>query len=154
MKKTWIIILGVLALALITIQFFQPERNLTKAATTDDIFFQVETDQLVKKNVVNACYDCHSNHTRYPFYANFAPVSWMLNKHIVEGKEHLNFSEWGAYSKREQLKLLSEICEVLEADEMPLKSYTLMHSSAVLNDKEKENICAWTETAAEEIFGK
>lgn len=154
MKRPWVIILIVFAVALIVIQFFQPERNITKAATTDDIFFQVQADQLVKKNIVNACYDCHSNHTRYPFYANFAPISWMMNKHITEGKEHLNFSEWGAYDKRKQLKILTEICDVLDANEMPLKSYVLMHSSAVLNDKEKENICIWTEEAAEEIFGK
>jgi hypothetical protein len=154
MKKPWVIILIVLAAAFIVMQFFQPDRNITRAASADDIFFQVETDQLVKKNIVNACYDCHSNHTRYPFYANFAPVSWLLNKHILEGKEQLNFSEWGTYGKREKLKHLSEICDVINSGEMPLRSYTLMHSSAILNEKDKENICAWTEAAAEEIFGK
>jgi hypothetical protein len=154
MKRTWLIIGTVILAALIVIQFFQPERNQTKAATENDIFFQIETDQLVKKNIVNACYDCHSNHTRYPFYANIAPISWMMNKHIVEGKEQLNFSEWGKYDKRQQLKLIDEICEVMTTGEMPLKSYTFMHSSAILNDTEMENICAWTERAAEEIFSK
>jgi hypothetical protein len=154
MKKIWLTILIVIVAALVIIQFFQPERNISKAATEDDIFFQLETDQLVKKNIVNACYDCHSNLTRYPFYANFAPLSWVMNKHIVEGKKQLNFSEWGKYNKREQLKLLTDICEELTTGGMPLKSYVLMHSNAVLNDKEVENICAWTESAAEEVFSK
>ena len=154
MRKPWVIILIVIAVALIVIQFFRPERNISKAASTDDIFFQLQTDALVKKNLVNACYDCHSNHTRYPFYANFAPISWMLNNHIVEGKAQLNFSEWGKYSKKEQLKLMTEICEVLTTGEMPLSSYTLMHGNAILNEKEIEDICAWTEAAAEEIFSK
>jgi len=154
MKKPWVIFTITILAILIVIQFFQPDRNITKAASNDDIFFQVQSDQLVRKNIVNACYDCHSNNTRYPFYANFAPVSWMMNKHIIEGKEHLNFSEWGKYDKKQQLKLMTEICEVVTSGEMPLKSYTFMHSSAILNGKEVENICAWTETASEEIFNK
>jgi len=154
MRKPWVIIAIAVVAVLVIIQFFQPERNLSKVASTDDIFFQVQADQLVKKNIVSACYDCHSNNTRYPFYANFAPVSWMLNNHIKEGKEHLNFSEWGKYDKKEQLKLLSDICDELTAGEMPLKSYKLMHSNAVLNEKEVENICAWTDSAAEEVFNK
>jgi hypothetical protein len=154
MKKPWVIFTIIILALLIVIQFFQPDRNITKAASNDDIFFQVQSDQLVRKNLVNACYDCHSNNTRYPFYANFAPVSWMMNKHIIEGKEQLNFSEWGKYDKKQQLKLMTEICEVVTSGEMPLKSYTFMHSSAILNDKEVESICAWTETASEEIFNK
>jgi hypothetical protein len=154
MKKTRLIILIVILVALVTIQFFQPEKNVAKAASTDDIFSQIETDQLVKKDIVDACYDCHSNHTRYPFYSKFAPISWMMNKHIVEGKKQLNFSEWGKYDKRTQLKLIDEICEVVITGEMPLKSYTFMHSSAILNEKEVEGICSWTDSAAEEIFSK
>jgi len=154
MKKPWIIITIALVAVLIIMQFFQPAKNIAKAATTDDIFFQVQCDQLVKKNLVTACYDCHSNTTRYPFYSRIAPVSWMMARHIKEGKEHLNFSEWGKYEKKEQLKLLTEICDVVTEGEMPMKSYTLMHSSAVLNPQDKEDICAWTESASEEVFSK
>lgn len=154
LKKPWVIILLVLVAAIIAIQFFQPEKNKVKAATTDEIFFQVNCDPLVKKDIVNACFDCHSNNTHYPFYSKFAPVSWMMARHIREGKEHLNFSDWGKYEKKEQLKLLGEICDVVTDGSMPLKSYTFMHSSAILNDKDVENICKWTEEASEEIFNK
>ena len=150
MKKTLLIVI----IILVVIQFFQPEKNVTKAATTDEIFFQLQCDPLVKKNIVTACFDCHSNSTRYPFYAKFAPVSWMMARHIKEGKEHLNFSDWGKYDKKEQLKMLQEICEVVTEGEMPLKSYTFMHSSAILNATDVLNICEWTETASEEVFNK
>jgi cbb3-type cytochrome oxidase cytochrome c subunit len=154
MKKPWVIITLVIIAALIIIQFFQPEKNITKAATTDEIFFQVQCDQLVKKNIVNACFDCHSNNTRYPFYFKFAPVSWMMARHVKEGKSKLNFSEWAKYDKKEQLKHLDDICEVVTDGEMPLKSYTFMHSSAILNKDDVENICKWTDTASEEVFNK
>jgi len=154
MKKPWVIVTLAVVAVLIIIQFFQPEKNVTKAATTDEIFFQLKCDQLVKKNIVNACFDCHSNNTRYPFYSRFAPVSWMMANHIREGKAKMNFSDWGKYDKKEQLKYLDEICEVVTEGEMPLKSYTFMHSSAILNQDDVENICKWTDTASEEVFSK
>ncbi|NJN66821.1 MAG: heme-binding domain-containing protein [Chloroflexaceae bacterium] len=42
-----------------------------------------------------ACFDCHSNETRWPLYSRFAPVSYFINGHVIEGRERLNFSEWG-----------------------------------------------------------
>ncbi len=154
MRKPWVIISVIFLSIVVIIQFFQPQRNLNKVASKDDIFLNLSADQLVKKNIVNACYDCHSNNTRYPFYANFAPVSWLLYNHIQEGKSHLNFSEWASYDKKKQLKLLNDICDELTSKEMPLKSYIFMHSSAILNSMEVENICNWTEAAAEEVFSK
>jgi hypothetical protein len=78
----------------------------------------------------------------------------MMASHIKEGKENLNFSEWGKYDKKEQLKLLEEICEVVTEGEMPLRSYTFMHSSAILNEMDVKNICTWTEAASEDVFNK
>ena len=153
MKKTWIIIAIVLGL-LIIIQFFRPEKNDKIANPQNDIIFAVDMPANVKKKIVNACYDCHSEKTAYPFYNRIAPVSWMMARHIKEGKEHLNFSAWSTYEKKEQIKLLSEICDVITAKEMPLKSYVMMHSRAVINEREVEDICAWTEQAAEQILSK
>jgi hypothetical protein len=78
----------------------------------------------------------------------------MMARHIREGKEHLNFSNWAGYDKRQQIKLLDEICEVITNGEMPIKSYVMMHGKAVINEKELEEICAWTEKAAGEIMSK
>ncbi len=154
MKKTWIYILVSLAVIFIIIQFFQPKKNISKGETTEDIIFQLQIPSNVRGNLANACFDCHSNNTRYPFYNNFAPVSWFLNYHITHAKKHLNFSEWGTYDKKKQLKLLNDICEELNSDEMPLQSYVWMHSSANLNEKEKKDICDWTDSAGEEVLKK
>jgi hypothetical protein len=153
MNKTWIIIASVI-LIFIVIQFFQPEKNDNRENLQQDIVFTMELPTQVKKKIVDACYDCHSNHTIYPFYSKIAPVSWILAGHIREGKEHLNFSEWSAYDKKEQIKLLTAICEEITAGEMPLKGYVFMHSRAVINERQMEEICKWTEAAAEDIMSK
>jgi len=153
MKKSWII-LGSVGLIFIVIQFFQPEKNDKLVNPQNDIVFVLEVPVPVKKKLADACYDCHSNRTAYPVYNRIAPVSWLLAKHIREGKEHLNFSEWANYEKKEQIKLLTAICEEITDGEMPLKSYVFMHSRAVINKKEIEDICRWTETASEEIMVK
>jgi hypothetical protein len=153
MKKTWII-LGSVFFIFIVIQFFQPEKNDKLVNPQNDIVFVMEVPATVKKKLANACYDCHSNRTAYPVYNRVAPVSWFLANHIREGKEHLNFSEWANYNKKEQIKLLTAICEEITEGEMPLKSYVFMHSRAVFNEKEIEDICRWTETASEQIMAK
>jgi hypothetical protein len=154
MKKILLIILGSLLAVFIIIQFFPPEKNVQVKDPKNDIVFSVQIPTLVKKKIVDACYDCHSDKTVYPFYNRIAPVSWILAGHIRNGREHLNFSDWAAYDRKKQIKLLTAICDELNSGEMPLKGYVLMHSRAVLNEKEIADICAWTEEAASEIMNK
>jgi hypothetical protein len=154
MKKIWKIVIISVVVVLVGIQFIRPKKNDNLINPQNDIVFHLQVPTNVKKKLVDACYDCHSNKTRYPFYNNFAPISWMMANHVKNGKEHLNFSEWATYEKKEQLKLLTEICEVITNGEMPLKGYTLMHSSAVIDPGQLEAICAWTDQAGEELLGR
>ncbi len=151
MRKAWIIIVAFFVL-LIVIQFFRPEKNVRIANPQNDIVFSVEIPAKVKQKMVNACYDCHSDKTVYPFYNRVAPVSWILANHIKKGKEQLNFSAWATYDKKKQIKLLNEICEVVTSGEMPLKGYSMMHSKAVMNEREIADICSWSEQAAETVL--
>lgn len=152
MRKSWIIALSIIVVLIIAIQFFQPEKNMSKENLKGEIVFQMEIPKNVKKKIVNACYDCHSNTTHYPFYGKIAPVSWMLGRHIREGKARLNFSEWAGYDRRQQLKLLTEICEVITEGEMPMKGYVFMHSRARFNERDIADVCAWAEQAAEQVL--
>jgi Haem-binding domain len=92
-----------------------------------------------------ACNDCHSSKTEWPWYSQLAPVSWWLKSHVDEGRGQLSFSEWGTYPQRKATRKLGEICDQVEAGEMPLKSYLLMHPAAKLSDADKKLICDWTE---------
>ncbi|NEW80269.1 MAG: heme-binding domain-containing protein, partial [Gelidibacter sp.] len=90
-----------------------------------------------------SCYDCHSNNTNYPWYHKIQPASWLLENHIKEGKKGLNFSEFGAYSKRRQKSKLKSIINQIKDDEMPLYSYTLIHSDAKLSEGNKKDLIDW-----------
>jgi Haem-binding domain len=83
-----------------------------------------------------ACYDCHSNETAYPWYTYVAPVSWITNKHIMEGREKVNFSE--STSKQEA----DECAETVASGEMPTKDYLLIHADARLSKVETEQFIA------------
>jgi hypothetical protein len=71
----------------------------------------------------NSCFDCHSNSINYPWYSFVQPVRMFLDSHINEGKENLNFSEYGTYSRRKQRSKLDRIIKQIQSDEMPLASY-------------------------------
>ena len=84
-----------------------------------------------------ACFDCHSNETVWPWYSNIAPVSWLVQRDVDEGREKLNFSEWQNASKFEKL---DEISEVVLEGEMPPFTYYPTHPEARLSDQEKQQL--------------
>jgi hypothetical protein len=94
-----------------------------------------------------ACGDCHSNRTRWPWYTNVAPVSWWIVDHVNEGRRRASFSEWGDYDPARQRKELDETCRRVERGNMPLRSYLLVHRDAALSESDRRAICAWTRRA-------
>jgi hypothetical protein len=154
MKKVWIIIIISFIFLFIVIQFFPPAKNDNLVNAQNDIVFKFDIPTAVKKKIVDACYDCHSDKTVYPFYNNVAPVSWIMARDVRKGKAQVNFSEWANYDRKTQIKLLTKICDEVTAHEMPLKGYVFMHSKAVISPKELEDICNWTEKASEQVMSQ
>lgn len=97
-----------------------------------------------------ACYDCHSNATRWPWYAHVAPVSWWIVRHMKEGRDDLNFSEWPHGDVNAVDDELGSIGHVVQTHKMPLPSYTWlgMHPEAKLTEEQRGRILKWTESAA------
>ena len=91
-----------------------------------------------------SCNDCHSNRTAWPWYSHMAPASWLVAHDVNEGREALNFSEWGAYTPEKRNKLLKEVCENVSEGEMPPAQYTLVHQHARLTKSDAQSICSWT----------
>ncbi|HVZ26176.1 MAG TPA: heme-binding domain-containing protein, partial [Sediminibacterium sp.] len=103
LKRTGIVLLVIL----LVMQAFRPARNNSNENSKDiSKDYPVPTD--VQLILAKACNDCHTNQTRYPWYAEVQPVSWWLNNHIVDGKRHLNFSEFSGYRIARQYKKLEE----------------------------------------------
>jgi uncharacterized membrane protein YgaE (UPF0421/DUF939 family) len=138
MKKTLLIVIGVLICFILILQLFSPkfENPPVKA--------KLEASPEVQKILQDSCYDCHSNETKYPWYASIAPVSFLVAHDIKEGRRKLNFSEWN-YSQKKGNKKIADIREeVLEDSEMPPWFYVMMHSKAKMTDQKKEIIRKWS----------
>ncbi|GIV33411.1 MAG: heme-binding protein [Chitinophagales bacterium] len=137
-------ILWILIAVLIIMQFFRPGKNITDKASPQAIGNHYPLPAEVKDILQVSCFDCHSNNTRYPWYAEIQPFGWLLANHIKEGKEHLNFDEFASYSRDDQLDYFEDIEEVIQKKEMPLKSYTFIHRDARLNDSKMAQLLRWT----------
>jgi hypothetical protein len=133
-----------LAACLLIIQFIQPAHNRSNKLLETDITKAFVIPANVQQVLKTSCYDCHSNNTNYPWYANIQPFGWLLASHIKEGKKELNFNEFGSYSLRRQKSKLKGIENSIRDGSMPLGSYTLMHKEALLSNEEKELLIDWS----------
>lgn len=143
----------VLLAILVVLQFIRPTRNTGQAHGPNDITKVVKVPGKVMDILKESCYDCHSNHTEYPWYTNVQPIGWWIQHHVNEGKEELNFSEFKTYPLEKQKHKLHETEEMVEESEMPLDSYTMIHGDAQLNKEEMGLILEWVEAAMNELGG-
>ncbi len=134
----------ILLVVFVVLQFFRPKTNVSDTPAINDITKVYSVPTNVMASLQTSCYDCHSNNTKYPWYSLVQPVAWWLADHIEEGKKEINFDEFATYSPRRQYKKFREINTQLEEDEMPLKSYTIIHGNAKLSMEQKVQIYNWT----------
>ncbi len=154
MRVLWISA-GILVIVLVVIQFFQSPKNISHGSDGNDMLEVISSLTPQQKDMIrNSCYDCHSNHTVYPWYGRIAPVSWMLSSHIREGKEHLNLSEWASLSDRKRISALQEMGEVVAKGEMPLKGYARLHKKARLTADQKDQLLTWMDTETKRLMGE
>lgn len=132
-----------LLIVLVGIQFMSTERNQSDVVPQTDFMLANDVPENIGNILKTSCYDCHSNNTEYPWYDKIQPIAWILEDHILHGKEELNFSEWGTYSSRRKNSKLKSIISQIEDDEMPLTSYTLIHWDAKLSKTEKKIVLEW-----------
>src|SRR5205085_615705 len=111
-------VLAVAVLFLIA-QVVRPAKTNPPAEPSQTLEARMQVPAQAAAILDRSCGDCHSNKTRWPWYSNVAPVSWFVINHVNEGRRHLNFSEWGRYSWREQHNLLAGICKFSQSGEMP-----------------------------------
>src|SRR5690606_14171267 len=100
MKKVAGIITFILLILLVGIQFIPTNHIPFEPTTSEDFILLYKPAQNVERMIKNPCYNCHSNQVQYPWYSYFQPTGWLVDKHIKDGMEELNFSEFGALSER------------------------------------------------------
>lgn len=137
--------------ALVVIQFFPTDKNESYTTPETDFVLVNKVPSEIENQLMQSCYDCHSNNTVYPWYSKIQPAAWFLEDHIKEGKAELNFNEWDTYSDRRQNSKLRSIIKQIENGEMPLDSYTLIHRDAIFSEKEKEAVLNYMKTLKDDL---
>jgi heme-binding protein len=125
----------------VAIQFVRPSHSNPPVDAQQTLAAHIGDAQAIMPVIDRACGDCHSNETRWPWYSNVAPVSWLIAREVQAGRAALNFSSWGTYSVEQQRKLLKESCEEVREGEMPIFTYTLLHTEAKLVPTDVQAIC-------------
>jgi len=126
-----------LAVVLVGVQFIPTNINKQESIPKTDIRYVYDLPENVIYALETSCYDCHSNNTNYPWYSKVQPIRLLMDKHIREGKEELNFNEFDNYSDRMKRNKKQSIGSQIEEGEMPLPSYLIMHEEAKLSEEEK-----------------
>ena len=141
MKKLLKYLLILALVALVVMQFIRPEKNLGGYESVAAFEAETKPSEDVRAILKESCYDCHSDHTRYPWYAEIAPVSYWLADHVKDGKKHFNVSDWSNYSLKKKDHKMDELIEEVEEGEMPLDSYTWTHGD--ITDAQRELLIQW-----------
>ncbi|UAB81010.1 heme-binding domain-containing protein [Marixanthomonas sp. SCSIO 43207] len=140
MKIVKYILQGLLVI-LIILQFIRPEKNTNGYESISEFETETKPSSDVSLILKENCYNCHSNHTEYPWYAEIAPISFFINEHINHGKSHFNVSEWNTYSAKKKDRKIEELVEMVEKEEMPLNSYKLLHGD--MSENEQKLLLQW-----------
>lgn len=124
-------------------QFFKIEKTNPQVTSSLD-FLSIETPpENISAMVKNQCYDCHSNETKYPWYTDYAPISWWIKSNINGARDFLNFSEWGKLDQKQKIAKMEECYEAVEEGEMPVALYILMHEESQFSDSAKDSLMNW-----------
>jgi mono/diheme cytochrome c family protein len=124
-----LVLLG-LAIAFLAIQVVPYGRSHTNPPVAHEPDWESPS---TRQLALAACYDCHSNETRWPWYSHLAPMSWLLQNDVEAGRATLNFSEWDRPQEE-----ADEAAETVSNREMPPWTYTVLHAEARLSPSDRE----------------
>ncbi len=132
------LIFMVLLVVVLLMQLARPQKNTAAVPAGKAFIDTFKVNEQVNAILAVSCYDCHSNNTNYPWYSEIQPMAWLMEKHIIDGKEKLNFDDLPPYGSRKFNSKVSQITKQIEQGKMPLDSYLWMHMGARLNTEDKK----------------
>jgi hypothetical protein len=136
-KRLLVIVLVASALLLAGIQLIPVSRTNPPAET------EIPAPAAVQSILRQACYNCHSNVTVWPWYSRIAPISWLVAGDVREAREHMNFTTWNRYIPEQHVWYRKEIWKEVEEDGMPPLFYRLVHPEARLSAEQKAALRDW-----------
>lgn len=137
--------MGIVMAAILTAIQFVPAERLNSTGPDG-----LPAPQPVKAILRGACYDCHSNQTRWPWYSTVAPASWLAAYEVNEGRRRLNFSAWSDYASDPgtESQKLDEIVRLVTSGAMAPWYYRALHRDARLSGEQRNLIVGWAREQA------
>ena len=105
----------------------------------------------VTSTLRRACFDCHSDETRWPWYATLPFASPLIERDVKNGRGQLNLSRWMGYNAFDRADMLDKMCQLASSGRMPPWKYRLMHPDARLSATEVVTFCAWSQYEANRL---
>jgi len=131
---------GFLALASV---FVHPFGAVKARTSTTPLLAGTTVDPTVVRIMERSCQSCHSERTDWPWYSYVAPMSWLVENDVRNGRSHMNLSHWDEYTLEKQQEILTELSAVVRSRRMPLPRYLQLHPGAKLSDAEIDQIYQW-----------
>ncbi len=143
MKRNLVrIAIGLIGIFIVA-QLFRPELSNPPSDPSSSIRHYTGIPPEVVNKIESACFDCHSNETRWPWYSYITPVNYLIASDVNTGRRHVNFSDWNKYNPGKLKSVLDNIYDQVYNREMPLSQYKWMRSKAKLTDADVKMICDW-----------
>ena len=134
---------------LLTIQFIRPARINPPVVQEHTLEAAVTIPPAIGSILERSCNDCHSDRTRWPWYSSVAPISWLVVNDVMQGRRHLNFSQWLPPKAENPAQYTRQrfyaICKAVQSHEMPIPAYVFVHPQAGLSQADIQTICSWTQ---------
>jgi hypothetical protein len=134
------------AVTMVLLVFLLIAQFITVQRTNPPLKGDLAAPPHIKTLLRRACYDCHSNETRWLWYAYIAPVSWLILHDVERGRQELNFSEWGSYYPATRIRKLQWMGQALREENMPPWTYRIFHPGTGLTQRDSTALEQWIET--------
>jgi hypothetical protein len=142
-RRRWVSITalaGLVAVCSVAVHpFGAPKQLQGQNGSIDDLKLPTEIRAIFRRS----CMDCHSSQTAWPWYSYVAPLSWLVERDVRRGRDHMNLSEWQQYTSQQRQKLLADVASAVINGEMPLRQYTFVHRQARLTGAERDLVYQW-----------
>ena len=134
-------------LTFIGIQFISMDISAKLQSNSNE---EIQAPKEVMSILKRSCYDCHSSDVKEPFYYNLAPMSWLVQLHIKNGRKVVNFSKWNSYSKEKHFKVIDKLPKSIII-RMPMPSYLWLHKEATLSSDDRKVLDGWARGMREKV---
>jgi hypothetical protein len=142
-KLFQVVLIGGMGLVGLASVFVHPFGAVKARTSNTPLLAGAAVDPSVVRIVERSCQSCHSERTDWPWYSYVAPMSWLIENDVRNGRSHMNLSHWDDYTLDKQQEILTELSAMVRSRQMPLPRYLQLHPSAKLSDAEIDQIYQW-----------